>query len=233
MHCMVRRWIGAGFAGTLLIAAPACQQQTESQHGSSGKAKPETAAVDAEMQAKMAQAKAAFDKLSPAEKKKLAAEIDKTTNTLPLRLADAATLKVQRQGQPASLLSSMAAPGIPTIIAAWASWCVPCKVEARELAQLRSRYNASQLNIVYLNIGNPQVEASKGPEFLRQSGAQALGLTMIAPKDFSKLTRVERVSVPRVLVYDRTGKPTEVIVGSVTSGPDPRLTRAINRVAGS
>jgi len=232
---MVRRWIGAGLAGTLLTAVPACQQQTESQQASSGKAKTETetAAGDAEMQAKMAQAKAAFDKLSPAEKKKLAAEIDKATNTLPLPLADAGTLKVQRQGQPASLLSSMAAPGTPTIIAAWASWCVPCKVEARELAQLRSRYKASQLNIVYLNIGDPKVEASKGPEFLRQSGAEALGLTMIAPKDFSKLTRVEQLSVPRVLVYDRTGKPTQVIAGSVTNGPDPRLIRAITRVAGS
>jgi len=214
------------------MGGTACQQQTEPEQASSGEAKTETAAGDAEMQAKMAQAKAAFDKLSPAEKKKLNADLDKVRNTLPLPLADAGALKVMRQGQPASPLSSMAAPGTPTIIAAWASWCVPCKAEARELARLRKQYEPSQLNIVYLNIGDPKVEAGKGPEFLRQSGAEALGLTMFDAKDFSKLTRIEQMSVPRVLVYDRTGKPTEVIAGSVTSGTDPRLIRAVTRVAG-
>jgi thiol-disulfide isomerase/thioredoxin len=229
---MPRRWRRAVLAGAVLIAGTGCQQQPGTQQVSSGNASSGAAAIDAEMEAKMAEAKANFDKLSPAEKKKLEADFAAVRNTLPLSLQEAGTLGVRSQGRPPGTLAAMAPPGRPAIIAAWASWCIPCKLEARELARLRTQYRPDQLSIAYLNIGDPKVEAEKGVQFLRDTGAEALGLTMIDSKAFLKLTRVEQLSVPRVLVYDRSGKPTEVIVGGIAGGRDPRIANAVRKVVG-
>ncbi|HEY0312340.1 MAG TPA: hypothetical protein VGC56_07570 [Allosphingosinicella sp.] len=230
---MKRSWTCAALAGAILMASVGCQQQRESQDASSRNASSDDEAINVEMKAKIAEAKANFEKLSPGEKKKLEAQFAKVQNTLPLPLEQAGALSVTRQGKPSSTLASVASPGTPTIIAAWASWCVPCKLEARELARLRKEYRPDQLNIAYLNIGDPKAEAQKGPEFLRQTGAEALGLTMIDPKEFLKLTRIDQLSVPRVLVYDRAGNPTEVIAGGLAAGADPRIGQAIRKVVGT
>jgi hypothetical protein len=47
-----------------------------------------------------------------------------------------------------------------------------------------------------------------------------------------KPARVDQPSVPRVLVFDRSGTSTTVIAGAVTGGPDPRLGDAIKKVVG-
>jgi thiol-disulfide isomerase/thioredoxin len=229
---MPRRWTCAALAGAMIIADAGCQKQPGAQEGPTGDANSSAATIDAEMKAKIAEAKANYDKLSPAEKKKMEAEFAKVRNTMPLSLQEAGGFSVHRQGQAPGILASMAPKGTPAIIAAWASWCIPCKLEARELARLRTQYRPDQLSIAYLNIGDPKVEAEKGARFLRDTGADALGLTMIDPKAFLKLTRVEQLSVPRILVYDREGKPTEVIAGGMASGPDPRIAAAARKVVG-
>lgn len=189
-------------------------------------------ADDPELAAKLAEATAAFDRMTPAEKKKLADQQRRIANTLPLPLATAGSIRLRPAGKPETTLATVAPVGTPTLIAAWASWCIPCKLEARELAGLRRRYGPDRLTIAYLNIGDPKVEAAKGPAFLRSAGAEELGLTLLASEDFLKLTRVDQISVPRVLVYDRAGKPTQVISGAVAGKSDARLARAVEKVAG-
>jgi thiol-disulfide isomerase/thioredoxin len=192
---------------------------------------------DAELDRKIAEAKAAFDKLSPEEKAKLARDSDAATKTLPLPLAGAASLPVIPAGAPATTFGKVAPPGKPTIVAAWASWCVPCKVEARQLAQLRRQYGPEALNIVYLNIGDPKVEAEKAPKFLKDAGAEVLGLTMLSTDDFKKLTRLEQISIPRVLPYDRRGQPKLPILGlnipmdgGARNAIDPHLAEAVKAI---
>ena len=189
----------------------------------------ETASQDPDMARKLADAKAAYAKLAPAEKAKLAAEMEKVKDTLPMSLTEMRSIKIHPADGQETTLGLTAPIGTPTIIAAWASWCVPCRIEARELARLRQQYGRDKLNIVYLNIGNAEVERSKGPAFLREAGAQQLGLTMLDEADFLKLTRVGQLSVPRVLIFDRTGKPTMVIAGTVADGRDIRLVNAIKK----
>ena len=189
---------------------------------------------DPEMAKKIAAAKARFEAMTPEERAKLGAGAESAGAVLPVTLAEAASLPVTLPSGASSTLGKLAPPGTPTVIAAWASWCVPCKIEAKQLAALRTQY-ADKLNIVYLNIGDPKVEARKGPQFLKQAGAEALGLTMLASEDFKTLTKVPRVSIPRVLPYDRTGKPKYPISGAIVSSGskdagDPRLVRAVEDI---
>ncbi|MFZ3483511.1 TlpA disulfide reductase family protein [Sphingomonas sp. 3-13AW] len=207
----------------------ACDRQAEptvDEHAAKAK---EAINQDPELAKKVAEMEAKLAKLTPAEKAKLAAESKKMASTLPMPLTEIGPIKVRPAGKAETSLATIAPVGTPTVIAAWASWCIPCKIEARELAGLSTEYG-SKLNIVYLNIGTPEVERVKGPEFLRETGAEQLGLTMLAAEDFLKLTRLDQLAVPRVLVFDRTGKPIEVIVGASASGRDPRLTKAIEKV---
>ncbi|UYY57237.1 TlpA disulfide reductase family protein [Sphingomonas sp. S2-65] len=205
------------------------QPTTEARTVKSG----ETASPDSEMAKKLAEAKAAYAKLTPAEKARIAAQMKKVQDTLPMSLAEARSMKVRPVGKPEITLAATAPTGTPTVIAAWASWCIPCKKEAGELARLRQQYARDKLNIVYLNIGTPEVERVKGPAFLREAGAEQLGLTMLHAADFLKLTRVDQLSVPRILVFDRSGRPTKVISGAaVAGGRDPRLDDAVKKVVG-
>ena len=228
---MRHTWVSLGLVACLCLLG--CGRSDERRNTPAPvQAKAESTAGDAELAKKLAEAKAAFDRMTPEEKKKLADQEKRVANTLPMPLAEAGSIRLKPVDKPETSLSAFAAAGKPTVIAAWASWCFPCKTEARELAGLRRRYGPDQLNIAYLNIGDPKVEAAKGPAFLRETGAEQLGLTMLASDDFLKLTRVDQLSVPRVLVYDRTGKPTAVISGSIVGKADARLVRAVEKVIG-
>ena len=218
----------------LLASLSGCNERSARQEVSANSAAgADNVVLDQELERKMAEAKAAYEKLTPEEKKKLAEKSQKVASTLPLSLMDAGSIKLRPANKPEISLASVAPAGTPTIIAAWASWCIPCKLEARELAALKRRYAPEKLKIVYLNIGDPKTEILKGPEFLREAGAEQLGLTMLGQDDFLKLTRVDQLSVPRVLVYDRRGEPTEVISGAVMGRSDPRLANAIKKVTGA
>lgn len=230
---MARTAFRALLVSASLANLVACSEHTEPRDMSRVSAKANEKAIpDPEMVRKMAEAKAAYDKLTPREKAKLAEASAKVSNTLPMPLTEAGSIKLRPHGKPEITLASVAPTGTPTIIAAWASWCVPCKVEARELARMRRQHSPDKLNIVYVNVGDPKVEATKGPEFLRTVGAEQLGLTMLDREGFFELTRVDQLSVPRVLVYDRIGNPTTVISGAIGDGPDPRLMRAVQKVLG-
>lgn len=230
----MRAIISALLSGILLLSLSACSQESTRDEVSADVATgAENVVADLELEKKMAEARANYEKLTPEQKKKLAEESERVAKTMPLSLTDAGSIKLRPADKPETTLASVAPAGTPTVIAAWASWCVPCRVEARELAALKRRYSPEKLNIVYLNIGDPKTEVVKGPEFLRSAGAEQLGLTMLKQDDFLKLTRVSQLSVPRVLVYDRRGEPTEVISGVVVGRSDPRLTTAVRKVAGA
>lgn len=215
-----------------LASLSACDRKSEPTPATRTAKTDETANPNSEMAKKLAEAKAAYAKLTPAEKAKLSAQMKKVQGTLPMSLAEVGSMKVRPAGKPETTLAATAPIGTPTVIAAWASWCIPCKTEARELARLRQQYGRDKLNIVYLNVGTPEVERVKGPAFLLEAGAEQLGLTMLDQADFLKLTRVDQLSVPRVLVFDRSGKPTTVIAGAVAGGRDPRLADAIKKIVG-
>lgn len=225
----MRRVIPYMLAGSFACLS-ACDRQSEPTVETHVARSGETASQDPEMAKKIAEAEAAYVKLTPAEKAKLATEMKKVNGTLPMSLAETRSMKIKPVGKQETTLGALAPIGTPTVVAAWASWCIPCKIEARELARLRQQYGHDKLNIVYINIGTPEVERAKGPAFLREAGAEQLGFTMLEEADFLKLTRVDQLSVPRVLVFDRTGRPTTVIVGAVFAGRDSRLADAIKKV---
>jgi thiol-disulfide isomerase/thioredoxin len=115
-------------------------------------------------------------------------------------------------------------PGVPTIVALWASWCGPCQQEAPHLAELRRRYGKEGLNLVYLNVRDPGASRSDLTSYMREHGLPPAGYAVLADDRIAALTNVPDRLIPRMLVYDRTGEP----LGTVT-GYNPF---AMSRIAG-
>src|SRR5690349_15003870 len=81
-----------------------------------------------------------------------AAEPLKGQPALPGPLERYRSVGVRRpDGQPTTL-GRLLGPPRPTVVSFWATWCAPCALEGRRLAQLRSAYPEERLAILGVNI---------------------------------------------------------------------------------
>ncbi|HEX8416298.1 MAG TPA: TlpA disulfide reductase family protein [Methylobacterium sp.] len=110
-------------------------------------------------------------------------------------------------------LGNLVRPGVPTVIALWASWCGPCRSEAPHIVELRRRFGPGRLNLVYLNARETGVPAATLSRFLRMAGMRPDDYAVISDAHLARLTRDPQNLISRVYLFDPTGRPTATIVG--------------------
>jgi cytochrome c biogenesis protein CcmG/thiol:disulfide interchange protein DsbE len=102
--------------------------------------------------------------------------------------------------------------GHPVVLNFWASWCVPCKAEARVLEQDWRRYRSQGVRFVgvdYHDLG------SDGRTFV---SAHGLTFPMLADGPGSVTGRYGISQVPETYVLDARGKVVAHLAGPITDG---------------
>ena len=106
------------------------------------------------------------------------------------------------------------APGKPTIVNFWASWCEPCRAEMPTLQQVADFYGPEKLLVLAINFKEP---AARALQF-----AKTTGVTLPVLLDLDgKAARAWGVKVfPTTLMMDVAGRPRLRVKGEVDwTGP--------------
>jgi len=124
---------------------------------------------------------------------------------LPGSLQSYRDLPVGRiDGQPATL-GRLLGPQRATVVSFWATWCAPCALEGRRLAELRRAYPDEQLAIVGLNIDH-QPDPWRLDQFRRRAEmnyTQGVG----AKAAYQEIAGRSGLTLPRTYVFDASGRP--------------------------
>ncbi|MEZ0242755.1 MAG: TlpA family protein disulfide reductase [Sphingomonas sp.] len=113
-------------------------------------------------------------------------------------------------------LGSRIKPGKPTVIAIWASWCLPCYAEAPYLNQLR-RDLGGRYNFLYVNrsLGNPDPEqpAADIAQFLVRTEMTDVDYLFADVGAYREILGADvgtipggRVGIPRIYLFNRQGR---------------------------
>lgn len=99
--------------------------------------------------------------------------------------------------------------GSPLVLNFWASWCVSCRQEAKELEKFWLKYQKDGVKVVGIAIQDTQAAAAKF--------AQAFGKTYILGLDFDGQASIDYgvTGVPETFIIDRQGTVVHKIVGPV------------------
>ncbi len=127
-------------------------------------------------------------------------------------------------------LDSRVAAGKPTLIAFWASWCMPCLIEAPYLRKIRAELG-DRYNFIYINRreGNPDPDQPPAAmtQFLSRSGlgdtdyviADVPAYRTLIGKDLRDIPE-GKVGLPRIYLFDREGRQIYTSYGfSQAEGP--------------
>jgi thiol-disulfide isomerase/thioredoxin len=141
-------------------------------------------------------------------------------------------LRNQALNQPdgsVTTLGAAAPAGWAAIISFWASWCAPCLLEARHLAQVRARIPEARLSIVGINADRTPDEG-RISDFLTRAAANFTQLRngRDAYRAFGGPGNME---LPRLFVFDRSGRPIGAY-GHYDSASDVELDQAVARALG-
>ncbi len=118
-------------------------------------------------------------------------------------------------GEPVQL-SSFA--GRPVLLAFWASWCGPCRVELPELDRLQDELAPTGFALVTVNVDN---HPAAGHRFLA-----ALGIDVpVYRMNRVDLMRLGVSSLPTSLLLDREHRPVEIY-----EGYSPDVVREVRRL---
>lgn len=123
---------------------------------------------------------------------------------LPPLLSDLAAVALTRTDGSQATLGSMLGPGA-TVVSFWATWCAPCVMEARHLAETRTRIARERLNILGVNVDRTRDE-SRLADFLRRGRVnydQARG-DLSAYQAFGG---GDQILLPRLFVFSSEGRP--------------------------
>jgi cytochrome c biogenesis protein CcmG/thiol:disulfide interchange protein DsbE len=108
-------------------------------------------------------------------------------------------------------VSLAALRGKPVVLNFWASWCVPCKTEAKALEQAWTQYRAR--GVVFLGVDFHDL-ASDARRFV---AAHALSFPMLQDGSGDVTTgRYGITAVPETYIVDRTGRIVAHIAGPIT-----------------
>jgi thiol-disulfide isomerase/thioredoxin len=102
-------------------------------------------------------------------------------------------------------LGELVAPDRPSIISFWATWCAPCLMEARHLAELRRQHAPERLAILGINVDSRRDEERLN-SFLNRAHvnyAQARGDATTYAAFGSPLP----IRLPRLYIFYADGRP--------------------------
>ncbi len=151
---------------------------------------------------------------------------------LPPRLVALGHVRLVREGGSTLTLSEAVVPHAATLLTFWASWCGPCHGEAAQIAALRQRYQANDLNVLYLNVDDIQ-DAAATAAFLRSSRAEGLAVLYAGHAGWRTITGTRAVTLPRSYVFDRSGTPIAAFVGFDGSATRDDLARSVAKAVAS
>src|SRR5689334_15241821 len=124
---------------------------------------------------------------------------------LPGPLARYRDLPVRRIDGQAGTLGRLLGPPRAAVVSFWATWCAPCALEGRRLAQIRMLYPDEQLAIVGLNI-DTQADPTRLDAFRRRA---AMNYTqgVDARSAYVEIAGQSQLTLPRTYVFDAGGRP--------------------------
>ena len=121
-------------------------------------------------------------------------------STISLMAQDKLDLKVQTLKGEQIQLEDLYKKG-PTLVAFWALWCEPCKVELKALKSLYLKYHDKGFSLLTINQDSPR-SVSKVRAFV---SAQVLPFDVVLDPNGELLQSFSGQSVPYALLYDTTG----------------------------
>ncbi|MCU0882854.1 MAG: TlpA family protein disulfide reductase [Hyphomonadaceae bacterium] len=126
-------------------------------------------------------------------------------------------------------LADLAPAGRATVISFWATWCAPCLLETRHLAQVRRRYPASRLTIIGINVDRTPDEGRIG-DFLSRAGTNFPQLR--AGRDaYRAFGGPAAIELPRTFVFAPDGRPLAAF-GVFDAVSEAEVDRAVARAVG-
>jgi cytochrome c biogenesis protein CcmG, thiol:disulfide interchange protein DsbE len=108
-------------------------------------------------------------------------------------------------------VSLAALRGKPVVLNFWASWCGPCKSEARVLEHAWSRYG--NRGVVFLGVDYHDL----APDARRFVAAHGLGFTMLQDGSGTVTGRYGISQVPETYIVGRSGRIVAHIPGPITA----------------
>ena len=134
-----------------------------------------------------------------------AAETLKGQPPLPGPLDRYREVGVRRLDGSPSTLGRLLGPPRPSVVSFWATWCAPCVLEGRRLAQLRGAYPEEQLAILGVNINDEPDPATLAA--FRQKARMNYAQALDGRGAYLALTGQAKLALPRVFVFDAAGRP--------------------------
>ena len=92
--------------------------------------------------------------------------------------------------------------GRVVLVNLWATWCVPCRKEMPELAELQERLGSEDFEVVAISLDRQGAEVAR--PFLDEVGAEALKLYL--DPSTSVLAGFRAVGLPATMLIDRQGR---------------------------
>ena len=124
---------------------------------------------------------------------------------LPSPLARYRDLPVRRIDGAAETLGRLLGPPRATVVSFWATWCAPCALEGRRLAQIRMLYPEERLAMVGLNI-DATADAARLDQF-RRKAAMNYTQGIDARAAYVEIAGRAQLALPRTYVFDAQGQP--------------------------
>ncbi len=99
----------------------------------------------------------------------------------------------------------------------WATWCLPCRKEMPDLAELQKKYGGADFEVVAISVDRKGAEAAG--RFLVET--KATDLNLYIDQSTKVLGKVRAVGLPTTILIDRKGKEVGRLLGPATwSGAD-------------
>jgi thiol-disulfide isomerase/thioredoxin len=116
---------------------------------------------------------------------------------------------LQLSGKPTEL-SRAFLPGRKTLVNFWATWCVPCRAEMKELQDLWPRLTSAGVDLIGVSLDFGQPELVRG--YMKELGIQ-YPILIAEEKAMPRIVKTDDMSVPFTLLVDEKGSVVDAFTG--------------------